>query len=434
MMVVKHLMPAGATIADARLVMELPEVAAKLAAIGTTQKSATKARMRAQWGPAIAEIFLPNATRPGRPKLDAEGKSVWHPLAQALLAGIAERLEVDLPLSEEVAFWTKEAASLASDEIHARYPNYHSAVVNATKFRNILRGFGVNLGVIDATKRAEVTTVHNAKIAVEREDREEKGIYIPPEFSNIATLVARAEAFIKAPVTDPVTSLNAADFMVIMTARPKEALESFRPGPTGGVLGVLKKREEDEAEYPIVSAVGPALAFEYLVAWRARNPGAIKKAMNSLNERVKNWGLKRPDLRAIGAELAVRAGKESGELKNDGMVRSFREMALKHGEAKPATQKLGEFLRVEPQAEPEIKPEEGVKVKEEVKAKEEPAPKKKPQRKAAQDHYTRVNDPTLRICAKLSNASADNQTAVDAFLSMSEEQQKTIRAIIAAIK
>ena len=96
--------------------------------------------------------------------------------------------------------------------------------------------------------------------------------------------------------------------------------------------------------------------------------------MNGLTERVKKWGIKRPDLRPIGAELVVRSSaKENGEVANAGQERAIRDMALKHGEPKV-------------KAEPEIKPEE-VKVKEEAPGvKPEEAVKKKKTRKAAQDH------------------------------------------------
>jgi len=417
MLIVKHLMPAGSTVEDAQRIMQDPEIAAKLGKIGINQKSTTKARMTVVWGSEIAETFLPTARRAGRPNKEEE-KSVWHPLAAALLNDIAAKLEEKLPLSEDFEFWTTEKASLASNVIHERYTNEHSAVVNATKFRNILRSFGVDDSVLNATKRPDVTEAHNAKNDVRQEERQKEGINIPDEFKNIADLIARAEVFIaEAPSKRP-TSMNAADFMVIMTARPKEAEEAFRPGPNGGVIGALKKRG-DADEYPIVSAIGPELAFQYLVSWRARDHFAIKAAMNALTERVKKWGIKRPDLRAIGAELAVRTAAENEEAVNSGQMRVVRDMALKHGNPKDVLNTEFELLEHE-LLEPESKTAKIVK--------------KKTARKAAQDHYTRVNDPTIRICAKLSNSSLENQVAVDSFLSMTEEQQKTIRTIIAAIK
>src|SRR5690606_17050815 len=43
------------------------------------------------------------------------------------------------------------------------------------------------------------------------------------------------------------------------------------------------------------------------------------------------WGIKRPDLRAIGADLAVRAAKEEGKISNAGQESAVRETALRHG-------------------------------------------------------------------------------------------------------
>ena len=431
MLIVKHLMPVGATVDDAHHAMAQPEVAEKLGKIGTNQKSATKSRMKAVWGPEIAEIFLPAASRPGRPKIAAEAKSVWHTLAQGLLKDMADALEVDMPLSEDKEFWTEETASLASDALHARYANPHSAVVNATKFRNILKGLGVDAKVLDVTKRADVTIVHNAQSEVRSEDLQKEGINMPDEYKNIRDLKERAEAFVSEPHDWRPTSQNAADFIVIMTARPTEADESFQPGPTGGVIGVLKKRTATNEEYPIVSAVGTELARRYLISWRARDPLAVKAAMNALVIRAKkDWGLTRPKLRAIGAELAVRAAKESGEIANSGQERAFRDIALKHGAPKVIEPKAagGTLAGGTLAAEPELEPE--------TKVKEEEAPKllkKKSPRKAAQDHYTRVNDPTIRICAKLSNASVDNQTAVESMLDTSAAKQAKIRAAIIKI-
>lgn len=425
MLIVKHLMPVGATVEDAKRVMSQPGVAESLANLKTA-KSATKTRMKSTWGPEIAEIFLPTSQRPGRPKVVVEEKSLWSPLSKAVLTAIADKLEVDLPLPEDAEFWTKEAASLASDVIHEQYKNPHTATTNAYKLRLILKGLGVADDGINATKRAEVTTAHNAINLVRREERQEVGIEIPAQYKNIADLKARAETFVTQPNTARPSSLDAADFLVIWSARPGEA-QTLYPGPTGGVIGALKKRNIEPEEYPVASALDTELALSFLSSWRARSENAIKAAMNGLNARVKTWGITRPDLRAIGAELAVRAAKENGRIANAGQETSVREMALRHG----APQEIKEPDPVCAVVEEEAPPiEEPIEAKAEKKA----ARTQVRARKAAVDHYTRVNDPSIAVCAKLANASPQMLAAVSALLSASEEDQTMICALITKMR
>src|SRR5690606_42002243 len=162
------------------------------------------------------------------------------------------------------------------------------------KFRNILRNIGVGGETIGATERPAVTAAHNAAIAIRREERQKVGIDTQTPFKRIAELKARAKAFVKQPKTDAPSAQDAADLLVIWSARPGEE-KTLRPGPNGGVIGALKKREFGGDEYPVASTVGPKLALKYLESWRAR-PGT-KEAMSALSKLVAEWGIKRPDLR-----------------------------------------------------------------------------------------------------------------------------------------
>jgi len=330
MLRLKTLLPAGSDLEDVlRVLQEEPEVAEgfeKIAA-SSSQKNRTRIVLDNLYGPEVRDFLLPLTQRGPRVRKD---KDAWNLISGRVLLKIAAALDTELPLSKEAADWTPEMASTAADAVVAHYPNINSTVKTLTSLRKALGTFGVAPEVVRATFRPDLTILANEAQAKRRDEHINDGIDIPPPFERIADLKDRVEAFVAAPVTQAPTGQDAADFLVVFSARTGET-ETLDLGPGGGIVGALKKRGKN-VEFPFASAVGRDLAERFLVAWKAKAKGHKTRAVNELGPLVRSWGQQRRDLRTIGAKLAVRAGEIAGDVDNAGQARAVQRAALRHGQ------------------------------------------------------------------------------------------------------
>ena len=273
-----------------------------------------------------------------------------------------------------MALWTPENANTAADFIAAKYAGgLTSQVLALSGLRKSLLALGVDRAILDWTRRAELTTEFNARNEARRNERIAEGINVPVPYLSIDGLKGRAQAFIDAKDAE-VSGQNAADFMVIFSARPGE-VNTLDLGPSGGVTGVLKKRGPDNYRvYPIVSSVGMELAEGYIKAWKARPLRARTVAIANARALVAEWipGGQLRDLRAIGAALAVRAQVAAGEVPNVGLQREVHRQALRH----------------------------------------------EPVRAGAQANYDRVNDPVDQLCEQMRQLSAGDREDLSQLIAM----------------
>jgi hypothetical protein len=366
---ISQYLPSTATVEDARQLLDnRPDLYAYFERLRHDRSNKTKFRAPLEriYSPEVVGFLLPKLTG-GR--VAYEG--VFPLLTSTARTAIVNALGT--PISEVV--WTPETASQAANAIVATYPNATSAAMSLKYLRaSIGEALGLDAAAakldptILATRRLEVTTIHNKNGALRLEARIAAGIAIPPLYERLALLEERARAFIAAPAA---TAQAAADLLVIFSARPGEA-ETLRVGTQGGLVGVLKKRGMDaDTQYNIVSALSEPLAVSYLEAWRGLSPTDKRAAMAALTRLAATWGLQRRDLRAVGAALALRHELLAGSVHNAAEGRAAHAAALRHAI---------------------------------------------PDRAPAQQHYERVADPTAKLAAEIAELPADAMAAVLALI------------------
>jgi hypothetical protein len=281
---------------------------------------------------------------------------------------VRDAISTKLGMPIENVEWTPEIASTAADVIAEYYTNVSSAAMGLARFRIDLGAllkitpdnFMTNPIIIE-TYREFITKAHNLKSEASFQARIAQGIEVPDPYTSIADLAARARDFIANPSA---TAQTAADLLVILSARPGES-ETLIIGDHGYVKGVLKKRGADiHEQYNIVSAIGPALAEQYLEKWNELYRSDKRKSMIDLTALARTWGLQRRDLRAIGAAMAVRAGVLDGQIHNAHQSRTIHKAALRHA----------------------VNP-----------------------KKEAQTHYERVNDPLVEMAAQIAELKLEDQ-------------------------
>ena len=307
----------------------------------------------------VIDILIP-IQKVGRPITTGPFTLLSEPVREA----IGKRLGM---MIEEVE-WTPETASAAADAIVEYYPNVSSAAMALTKLRhelcttlNIPQADLMKNEITTSTFRSYITEASNEKSEARFQERIAQGIEVPPPYTSIADLAARAREFIANPTA---TAQTAADLLVILSARPSEA-ETLTIGDHGYVKGVLKKKIADiNKQYNIVSAIGPALAEQYLEKWNLLDRSSKRKAMLELTNLAHTWGLQRRDLRAIGAAMAVRAGQLDGQIHNVHQSRTIHKAALRHA----------------------VNP-----------------------KKEAQTHYERVNDPLAELAAQIGELKIEDR-------------------------
>jgi hypothetical protein len=201
-------------------------------------------------------------------------------------------------------------------------------------------------GLRNATFMPQTTAAANERMAAARAVLDGAGVAAPDRWT-LPALRARVAAWLEAPRATPEAL---ADLMVVLSARPGE-VETLEIGDRGGVpkitAGVLKKRVARDA-YPIVSGLGPEAAERVLGAWR--NLDAVDRARAA--RALPAWlvhevgpDFERRNLRAIGADLAVRAAEQRGEVANDVQAREVQRAALRHEEP-PRAQALDHYARL----------------------------------------------------------------------------------------
>ena len=294
-------------------------------------------------------------------------------------------------LSTKADDWTPQNAAIAASAIVEKYPNPTTATLNLGKFRKVLgliyAPLPVPASVIAATLRPDITVEHNRRNEAARAERVARGIEVPQPFERLADIRERVERFVAAPAP---TAQTAADLMVAFAARPGEA-SSIDIGERGGVRGVtvtaLKKRDKAGAPmYAVAGALGEPLAVRFVEAWKASPVKARTKAMRTLPDLCRTWGLQVRDLRALGATLAVRADVLAGRVQNDGQARDAHRSALRH---------------------------------------EPPAPGARP----AAEHYARVNDPVALLCAQLAELSTADRDRVAAIVRGARSEGQAARPV-----
>jgi hypothetical protein len=339
-----------------------PTWAADLNASTGSVRSNLRTKVAKEYSGAVRDILLPKG-KVGRPVVYSGN---WPTLSGPARVAIDESGVLPRPLEEMVAAdWTPKLVSDVADVIVKKYPSAASASVTLSRFRGRLDTMGVAEAVTRASARPEVTRVHNARIQEAMSQRVAEGFNSPPPFERIADLNARIDAYLAGA---PLTGQVAADLLVALSARPGEA-EQLHIGEQGGITGSLKKRGAT-AEMPLVTAVGLPRAHGFLARWQVETQHARRKAMGQLKSLTDGWKIQRRDLRAVGASLAVRAAALEGNAANEGQARDVHRAALRH----------------------------------------------EPAAAAAQDHYLRVNDPMIELCARLAELSAEDRARVAAII------------------
>lgn len=211
---------------------------------------------------------------------------------------IGTRLDFDAPHQ-----WTPEIVEVVANAIIKLCPNsVHTQSTYLSRLRNTLRKAGVPEHLIQKTKRPDVTIKHNILGEEARKNAALEGVTAPPPFHTVTGLKTRVERYVWRP---PELSVQmAADFMVAFSARPGEAL-TLNPGPFGTVVGVLKKRDDKEKAFNIVSCLDGNLLNKFLNLW-VKIPLEERQQMidDDLVKQCKVWNINRKDLRKIGAWLA----------------------------------------------------------------------------------------------------------------------------------
>lgn len=289
----------------------------------------------------------------------------------ALLSGPGRDIIINIAGSLE-GVTSPEIASQIADALAEKYNNnLTSQMMNLGAFRHglmVMSGIDANDArkneIVAATYRPQITKAFNDSRKPVFLARVDAGLNLPEPYKNLDDLVARAKAFIQDHRT--VSPQQAADFLVIMSARPGEA-ETLQIGERGGVTGMLKKRKTNvDKQYNLVSAVGFDIAEQYLAAWLHAGSAAKRAAMLKLKDLCATWGIQRRDLRAVGSALAVKAEMLSGNVSNVQQQRDVHAAALRHEPTKPHPQQ----------------------------------------------HYERVNDPLMQLYAQLSQLSPEQLDAV----------------------
>lgn len=355
-----HLKPDSATPAKAaEFRKEHPATAAYLDGMLPQNQSRLRKALLAHGYPDSVVVTLVPPTR-ARPRDAPEGP--WSLLTAPVRDSIAEALKVGA-LSTSPTAWTPAKAHIAADVITAHYDNIASQTLGLSSLRSALRAVfapkDAPQEVIAATLRPDITIARNKKAEEAREARAGAGISLPGPYRTIEALVGRVRDYI-ASCDDP-TAQTAADFLVAFSARPGEA-QTLELGARGSVTGMLKKRGNNDT-MPLVSALGRGMAEQFITRWKAEPITARAKAMRDLPALVREWGLQQRDLRAVGANLAVRAAALSGGAINAVQARDVERAALRH--AAPA-------------------------------------------RRAAADHYARVNDPSVTLSALIAEIGLDD--------------------------
>lgn len=352
--------------AIARAMAAYPEYSEYYRRISRAGRSKLRARLRTDgFNDAQIEVLAP-MDKPGRP---ARGPRVdpFAGLSRPAKTVVAEALGLD-EFPEALDDWgADDTAAVAADALVEYYTNPTSAAVALTALRNGLKALGAPQEVIASTFRAGVTEAHNARMEVRRAERAAEGLNIPGPYQRIADLRARVATYLAAGPRWIPDGQAAADLLVALSARPGEA-DTLDLGARGGVVGVLKKRGTDQT-YNLVSALGLETAQALLAAWKRSSATHRRAAMADLGHLVTGWAIQRRDLRAIGSHLAARAAVLAGDARNAVEVRDVQQAALRHAPAAPG-------------------------------------------RRAAVDHYARVNDDVAQLCAQLAELGAEDRERV----------------------
>lgn len=307
--------------------------------------SQARFRLRAQLtgrdgvGPGVADVFVPRRVADREP-------TRWSPYG---LPAPAVALVEAAGLDGDPESWVPAEANRAAAALVAHYAVPTTAAAMLTRLRAGLKGLvpeAAYEGLRNATFMPQTTAAANERMAAARAARDEAGVEAPERWT-LPALRGRVAAWLEAPRASPEAL---ADLMVVLSARPGE-VETLEIGDRGGVpkitAGVLKKRVERDA-YPIVSGLGPEAAERVLGAWRNLDPIERARAARALPAwLVHEVGpdFERRNLRAIGADLAVRAAEQRGEVANDVQAREVQRAALRH-EAPPRAQALDHYARL----------------------------------------------------------------------------------------
>jgi hypothetical protein len=352
----------GASAQEARNVLAAnPDLVAYLTGLKSSHRSLYRAKLSKVYDQGVVDVLIPLRAKGGARQVKYTGP--WELLSAPARTVVAAATGLESLERSVAADWDEKTVTTAADALVQYYlgPDKEGS---ASSVAMALRGLRAGLATLDvdpeisrASRREDITALHNQKIAKSREERVAAGIEVPAPYARIGDLINRVKAFIATPTS--MSAQTAADFLVALSARPGE-LETLTLGPRGAVKGVLKKRGDPSASFNIVSSIGQDLASDFVAAWQKASPPLRHAAVLGLERLVTSWGLQRRDLRAIGAHLAVKAEVLAGRATNSGQERKIHADALRH----------------------------------------KAAPR-------AQDHYERVNDPLAQLCVQLGELSVE---------------------------
>ena len=208
-----------------------------------------------------------------------------------------------------------------------KYKNPNTFCNALTNFRYTLKALNVSPEALKASERKDIWASRNATLNARKIVADETPLVVPSPFATVAALTRRVNGYLAYP-DGWCNGQAAADFLVALSARPGE-VETLELGEFGGVTGVLKKRDKANA-YNLVSAIGTETAEKFLSLWKSTDIGTRRAAMRQLDPLVQGWGMRRKDLRKIGAHLAVRVAARDGCVRTAGDARLVRQAALRH--------------------------------------------------------------------------------------------------------
>lgn len=297
--------------------------------------------VRERFGEIIGEIIVPKKPA-GRPVTDAV-LSRWVRMSRAVsdaidAAILANHGGVNAPPAE----WTAADGMIAANIVVEKYAtNLSSTAITLARMRTAMKAFGASDVSINATYRPDITREHNKMLNEGQIERRAEGIEMPVEYQDLDAFRARVEAAVALPVGQNATAQMAADLAVLFAARPGElqTLDFKR----GLIIGVLKKRGKPCAGYPVVDVIGTDLAACMLTKWVSMKgrTAAVEELRATL---LPQWNLQFRDLRAIGAEVAVKAAVLRGEARTAGQQDAVRIAALRH--ERPTDRAVDHYARV----------------------------------------------------------------------------------------
>lgn len=267
------------------------------------------------------------------PRAERGDRPLWGPFAVSAQQHIMQKIDPNYAtFPDEKAWWTPDHIVKVTHTIIELYSNLNTQV---QRFANIRAGLAwLNVPDEDIAVMNPITGPiteernysNNKKIS----DRIMRGLDVPEEFHTVEGVARRVADYLRERPAEP-SGQMVADLHIVFAARPGER-QTLTIGPSGGVKGVLKKKNAEE-EFELLTVIGEAKARAFLALWKSYSTPKKSVAVKAFANLCQEWGVQQRDMRAIGAHLMVRAATLNGNIGNAGQQRQTTQKALRHGDA-----------------------------------------------------------------------------------------------------